>query len=307
MLYLRAHDVERVLKPETVVNAVREAFVNYSQGRVNQPKRTVMVVSGDWWAVMESASEKAFVAKVVNVIPRNITRNKPTTNALVLLFDPQDGQPLALIEGSVLTALRTAAASVLSTEVAYGRSVDTLGIIGAGTEARYHLKVARGYLKVGRILVSARKSHVEFAKSFGAEAVDLETLLKRSDVVYATTTSKEPVVLGKFLKDDFHVSSIGAHTPDSRELDDETVRRAKTYLVDSLTAVEEEAGDFIEPKKSNILPKVYEIGEVIAKGIKVERPSIFKSVGISAQDNFTAYYAYMEALRSGVGTELPFP
>ncbi len=307
MLYLRANDIERVLKPEIAVNAVREAFVNFSEGKVDQPKRTVMWVSGDWWAVMQSASERGFVTKVVNVIPRNVVRGMPTTNALVLLFDTQNGQPLAILEGSVLTAIRTAAASVLSTEVAYGRSVDTLGIIGAGTEAKYHLRVALGYLKVGKVLVTARKSHIDFARKYGAEAVDLETLLKNSDVIYATTTSKQPVVLGKYLKDDFHVSSIGAHTPDSRELDDETIRRSRTYLVDSLSAVEEEAGDYIEPKRAGILPKVYEIGEVISKGIKVERPSIFKSVGISAQDNFTAYYAYTEALKSGVGLELPFP
>jgi len=307
MLFLRASDVDKALRPETAVQAVREAFIELSSGRINQPKRTVIMIKGDWWAVMQSATENAFVAKVVNVIPRNVARNKPAVNAVVLLMDPVDGSPLAVMEGSVLTAIRTSAASVLSTEVAYGRNVGTLGVIGAGTEARYHLKIALKYLKVGKVLITARKSHYALAKEFGAEPTDLETLLRQSDVIYATTSSKEPVVLGKYLKDDFHVSSIGAHTPDSRELDDEAVKRAKTYLVDSMEAVSEEAGDFIEPKKKGILPRVLEIGEVISKGLKVERPSVFKSVGTSAQDNLAAYYAYREALRLGLGTELTFP
>ncbi len=307
MLVLRASDVEKALRPEVAVQAVKEAFVSLSAKQVQQPKRTVMTVKGDWWAVMQSASDNAFVTKVVNVIPRNAARNKPVVNAVVILMDPVNGSPLALLEGSTLTAIRTAAASVLSTEIAYGRNVEVLGVIGAGTEARYHLKLALKYLKVGKVLITARKSHFALAKEFGAEAVDLETLLKSSDVIYATTTSKEPVVLGKLLKEDFHVSSIGAHTPDSRELDDDVIKRARTYLVDSIEAVSEEAGDYIEPKKKGILPQVYELGEVIARGIKVERPSIFKSVGTSAQDNFSALYAYKEALRLGLGTELPFP
>jgi ornithine cyclodeaminase (EC 4.3.1.12) len=77
MLFLRASDVEKALRPETAVQAVREAFIELSSGRINQPKRTVIMVKGDWWAVMQSATENAFVAKVVNVIPRNVARNKP--------------------------------------------------------------------------------------------------------------------------------------------------------------------------------------------------------------------------------------
>jgi Predicted ornithine cyclodeaminase, mu-crystallin homolog len=94
------------------------------------------------------------------------------------------------------------------------------------------------------------------------------------------------------LKEDFHVSSIGAHTPGAREIDDETIAKAKTYIVDSLQAVSSESGDYIQPQKKGLIKNVIEIGKIITENIKIERPSIFKTVGISAQDNLTAYYAY---------------
>jgi len=309
LLVLRSSDVVEALSPELAVQAAREAFTGLSLGRISQPRRTVMTVRGNWWGVMQSASDEAFVVKAVNVIPDNASRGRPVVNAAVILMDPATGEPLALIDGQALTAIRTAAASVLSTEVAYGRSVGTLGMIGAGYEARFHLRLAMSYLRVNRVLITARRSHVALARELGAEAVDLERLLRDSDVIFAATTSREPVVLGRHLRDDFHVASVGAHTPDSRELDDDAVARARTYIVDSLEGISQESGDYIGPASRGLLSgrRVIEIGDVLARGLRVERPSIFKSVGTSAQDNVAAYYAYREALRRGLGLQLEFP
>lgn len=294
MIVIDGKKLDEILTPKDAVKAVKEAFSLYYQGKLSQPPRQVLTIKGNWWGVMTSSTDFSVVVKVVNVINENPKRGLPSVQGIVLLLSPDTGEILAVIDGTILTAIRTAAASVLSTELSYGTKINTLGIIGAGLEAYYHAKVAQGYLSVSKILVTARKSHFEFAKKIGAEAVDLEKLLKESDVIYATTSSRTPVVLGKYLKEDFHVSSIGAHTPDSRELDDETIARAKTYLVDSLDAVSKETGDYIQPKSSGLLDKVkvMEIGKVITEGIKVERPSIFKTVGIAAEDNLAAYYAY---------------
>lgn len=306
MIFLNSKDLEEVLKPEIAVNAVRQAFSLYSSGKVIQPQRQVLTVKGNWWGIMPSFTDFSFSTKIVNVIPQNRERKLPSVQGIVILMSPDTGETLAIMEGSVLTAIRTSAASVLSTELALkSRNIDTLGIIGAGMEAKYHLKIALKYFSVSRTLISARKSHYELAKEFGAEAVEHEKLIRESTVIYATTSSDKPVVLGKYLREVFHISSIGAHTPTAREIDDDTILRAKTYMVDSLTAVSSETGDYIQPKARGILPtNVYEIGEVINKGIKVEMPSIFKTVGIAAQDNLTAYEAYKEALRRGIGTSL---
>lgn len=305
MIILTSNNLEELLTPEIAVSAVRQAFSLFSSSRIIQPQRQVLTIKGNWWGIMPSYWDKSVTVKIVNVIPENKKKGLPSVQGSVLLFSPDTGEPLALLDGTTLTAIRTSAASVLSTELAFGgRNIGTLGVIGAGMEARYHIKIASGYLKFSRIMVTARSSHVQLAKEFGAEAVDLETLLRNSDVIFATTSSSTPVVLGKFLKDDFHISSIGAHTPEAREIDDETVKRARTYLVDSVEAVSKETGDYIQPVRGGILKQVIEIGEVINKGIKIERPSIFKTVGIAAQDNITALTAYEEAVKRGIGIKV---
>ncbi|QIW24969.1 ornithine cyclodeaminase family protein [Sulfolobus sp. S-194] len=305
MIILTGKDLEEVLKPEIAVNAVRDAFSLFSSGKVIQPQRQVITIKGNWWGIMPSFTDFSFSTKIVNVIPKNKEKGLPSVQGVAILMSPDTGETLAVLEGSVLTAIRTASASVLSTELALGsRHIDTLGIIGAGMEAKYHLKIALKYFSVSRVLISARKSHYELAKEYNGEAVELERLLKESQVIYATTSSDKPVVLGKFLSNDFHVSSIGAHTPTAREIDDEAIMKSKTYFVDSLEAVSNESGDFIEPKRKGIMPQIYEIGEIINKNIKIQRPSIFKTVGIAAQDNITAYIAYEEALKRGIGIKI---
>lgn len=303
MIILSSKDLEEVLTPEASVNAVRQAFSMFSSGKINQPQRQVLTIKGNWWGIMPSFTDFSFSTKIVNVIPSNKEKNLPSVQGIVILMSVDTGEPLAILEGSTLTAIRTASASVLSTELAIGkRKIDTLGVIGAGMEARYHLKIALKYFSVSRVLITARKSHHQLAKEFGGEAVDLEELLKESNVIYATTSSSTPVVIGKYLNEDFHVSSIGAHTPNAREIDNDTIKKVKTYMVDSIDAVSSESGDYIEPKSLGILPKnIYEIGEVINRKLTIERPSIFKTVGIAAQDNLTAYEAYKEALKKGIG------
>jgi alanine dehydrogenase len=302
MIYLSGRDLEDLLIPYKAIEAARSAFIAYSSGKITQPQRQVFEIEGNWWGIMPSYTNEYFVVKVVNVIESNKLKNLPSVQGSVVVFNTSTGSPEAVIDGTILTAIRTSAASVLSTEIALrSRNIGTLGIIGAGLEAEYHLKFAQKYFKISKILINARKRHYELARKYGCDAVGLENLLKESDVIYATTSSNSPVVLGRFLKDDFHVVSIGAHTPNSREIDDETIIKVKTFMVDSIKAVSIETGDFIEPNKKGLLKNVIEIGEVLIKDIKIERPSIFKSVGLAAQDNFSAKFALEEALKRGIG------
>ncbi|MFP3259736.1 MAG: ornithine cyclodeaminase family protein [Sulfolobus sp.] len=305
MLILTSQDLDKLFNAELAVKAVKEAFSLYSYGKVTQPQRQVLTIKGNWWGLMPSYTDRSVAVKIVNVIPENKTKGLPSVQGLVILFSPDNGEPLAVFDGSTLTAIRTSAASILSTELAFpSRNIGNLGVIGAGTEARYHIKFALEYFKVSKLMINARKSHYELAREFGGEPVDLETLLKSSDVVFATTSSNSPVVLGKYLKDDFHISSIGAHTPEAREVDDEAIRKVKTYFVDSIEAVSKETGDYIQPIKNGILKNTTEIGRIINEGLKVERPSLFKTVGIAAQDNITALIAYEMAKKRGLGINL---
>ncbi|AEB94543.1 ornithine cyclodeaminase family protein [Metallosphaera cuprina] len=297
MRVLTDQELVQALTPEKAVSAMREAFSLLFRGEVHSPQRTVMTFGEDWWGVMPCRTKYLFTVKVVAVIPGNKSRGLPAVNGSVLAMSPDTAEPIAILPGATLTAIRTAATSVLSTELAFGRKVDVLGVIGAGQEAEFHIRIARGYLSTSRILVSARRSHLELSKRLEVEAVDLDSLLKESDVIFATTSSSSPVVKGSLLKEGFHVVSIGAHTPEARELDDETGKRARTFIVDSLQAVSSESGDYIQMSESGVLKaRVLELGEVVERDLKVERPSIFKSVGVSVQDNLASYYAIKNAI-----------
>ncbi|MCY0860677.1 MAG: ornithine cyclodeaminase family protein [Sulfolobaceae archaeon] len=310
MLVLNREDLLKLLDVKVAVNSMKEAFYKFYTKDIVQSPRQVLTIKSNWWGIMPAFQNKGFTLKIVNVINENVKRGLPTIQGIVILMSVDDGRPLAIIEGSTLTAIRTAATSLLSTELALGsnKKIETLGVIGAGTEAYYHILMARQYFKIDRILITARKSHVELAKKLNVEAVDITTLLRESNVIFTTTSSNTPVVFGSLLREDFHVVSIGAHTPNARELDDDVIVRAKTIFADHLEAVKSESGDFIIPESKGLFKdkRLYSLGEIIAEGLKVERPSVFKSVGIPAQDNAIAITLYEEALKRGIGKVIEF-
>ncbi|WP_243678410.1 hypothetical protein [Vulcanisaeta distributa] len=122
-----------------LINAIATAFSDYSSGRVRMPQRTVIYLDNDWWGVMPCGARNAgFSVKIVNVIEGNKTRGLPTTQGIVVLMDDITGQPLAVINGTALTAWRTAAATAVSIKY-MARNTHNLAIIGAGLQARYHL------------------------------------------------------------------------------------------------------------------------------------------------------------------------
>ncbi len=210
VLVLSKDDLLKVADSSTLVESAKEAFSSFSTGKITQPERQVFTVNGNWWGSMIGFNQHSFGTKIVNVINENKEKGKASVNGIAVLFSSESGEAECIAEGSTLTALRTAAASVLSTWIALGRRYfNSLGVIGAGEEAYYHVRVARDFFSIGDIMITARSSHVKVAKELGLISTDLKTLLSSSEVIYSTTSSREPVVLGRFLKPEFHVSSIG--------------------------------------------------------------------------------------------------
>ncbi len=308
LLFLSKRDLLEIEDSLSLIDAVKDAFSSFSSGKVKQPERHVDIVNGNWWGTMIGFNDEVFGTKIVNVINTNKEKQgKSSVNGIGILFSSTTGEPECVVEGSALTGLRTAAASVLSTWIAMGsKTIGTLGVIGAGEEAFYHVKLAREFFSIDKIMITARSSHLKLAKEMGITPSDVRTLLSSSDVIFTTTSSRDPVVFGKFLREDFHISSIGAHTPDSRELDDDVITRARTIMVDSMDAVYRESGDVIIPYQTGLLKdkKVVEVGKVIRENLKIERPSVFKTVGIASQDVITMKYLCEKARKDGKGIEL---
>ncbi len=318
ILVLPGKVLEDILSPKLLVDEIAKAFIAFSEGRAVTPPRTVMWVEGNWWGIMQSYVPGYGVGvKIVNVIPSNPSRGLPTIQALVTLFDPENGSPLAVIEGGVLTALRTAAASALSVKLMAPRGTGAIAVIGTGYQARYQLKFILEYFKPTHVRIydirrEAVEKYKEYVENLGYEvytARDPRDAVREARIVVEATTTKTPVVYGDALEPPVHVVSIGAHTKDARALDDEVIRRAEAIVVDSRNAVLEETGDIRIPLEKGLirLEEVAEIGEVASgkrKGRVGNGITVFKSVGLAVQDACAAYLAYKLAVEKGLGIKV---
>ncbi len=318
VLFIPSHVLEEVLEPSKLVSVLAEAFAKFSRGETVTPHRTVMWVEGNWWGVMQSYVPNCGVGvKVVNVIPGNRARGLPTISALVTLYDPATGSPLAVIEGRVLTALRTAAASALSIKLMAPKGGGALAFVGTGYQARYHLKLITKLLDFTEVRAydvsrDALENFKKFAEGLGLDVKavgNLREVFEGARVVIEATTTEEPVILGKFLQPPVHVVSIGAHSPKARALDDEVVKVAEVIAVDSREACLRETGDIKLRVEGGVLRSedLVELGEVVS-GVKPGRLgdgiTVFKSVGLAIQDACTAWLAYKLARERGLGFEV---
>ncbi|MFP3216399.1 MAG: ornithine cyclodeaminase family protein [Vulcanisaeta sp.] len=319
VLALGEREINELLdSPENVkglVDAIASAFKDYSIGNVVMPRRLVIHMDSDWWGVMPCGSRNlGFSVKVVNVIEGNKSRGLPTTQGIVVLLDDLTGTPLAILNGTVLTAWRTAAASAVSIKY-LAANVGNIALIGAGLQARYHILLLTRVFNLRRLLIYSRtrSKAIELAELARGRGVDSEVVdnapaaVKQADVVIALTTSREPVIRGSWLHEGMHVISIGAPERDARELDDDVIRKASLIVVDSREAVVNETGDIIIPLRNNLLREsdLVEIGELIA-GLRRGRSSteeitVFKSVGIAVEDLAAASYIYRLARDRGMG------
>jgi ornithine cyclodeaminase/alanine dehydrogenase-like protein (mu-crystallin family) len=316
VLLLSGRELEELLSPGTLIDEVERAFIAFSEGRTVTPPRTVMWVEGNWWGVMQSYVPGYGVGvKVVNVIPANLERGLPTIQAVVNLFDPATGSPLAVMDGGVLTALRTGAASAVSAKYMAPRERGPVAVVGTGYQARYQLRFVSYVYRTDEVRVydireAAAESFKEYAESLGFRVVKCRSAaeaIEGARVVIEATTTKTPVIEGRYLSRPTHVISIGAHMRDARALDDDVISLAETIVVDSREAVMLETGDIRIPVERGILTldRVSELGEVASgrkKGrLTDEGITVFKSVGLAIQDAAAAAVAYREALKRGVG------
>ncbi|MFB6470185.1 MAG: ornithine cyclodeaminase family protein [Vulcanisaeta sp. AZ3] len=312
-------DIDRLLDSREnamgLVDAVALAFRDYSMGRFVMPQRVVMYINNDWWGVMPCGARGVGVSvKIVNVIESNKSRDLPTTQGIIVLFDDLTGPPLAVINGTSLTAWRTAAASAVSIKY-MAKDVNNIALIGAGFQAKYHALLLTRIFNIRRFVIYSRTKEraLELAKLINNRGVDSVVVdsgadtVKNVDVMIALTTSKEPVIHGSWLGKGIHVISVGAPERGSRELDDDVIRNARVIAVDSREAVTNETGDIIIPIRNGILSEnnLIEIGEIVA-GLRQGRTSadditVFKSVGIAAEDIAAALYIHRVAENNGIG------
>src|SRR5256885_2668893 len=257
---------------------MREVLAEFSAGKWQQPVRGVLSQQGGFFGVMP-ASGQSMGIKMVTFYPKNT--ELPTHMAVIALFDPKTGEPLALMDGRYITEMRTAAVSAVATDALASRDAKVLALLGAGVQAQAHLEMLPRVRQFQE--VRAWNHHPEkaqrFADQHGIKAMELETAVGGADVVVTATSAPEPILKGEWLKPGAHVNAVGASRPDWRELDDAAMRNV--VIVDSYEGARKESGDVI---LSGATPFA-ELGEILNRTKTVESgaTTIFKSLGMAVR------------------------
>jgi ornithine cyclodeaminase/alanine dehydrogenase-like protein (mu-crystallin family) len=283
MLFLDEEQVRRHLRMETLIRAMERALIDFSAGKVVQPVRSVVPVDppGGFMGIMPALSE-GLGLKVVTFYPPNAKRGLPTHMATIFLLDPETGAPLVVMDGRLITEMRTAGVSAAATKLLASPEARVLAILGSGVQARSHVEALRLVRPLREIRVwSPTKAHADrFAEEIGAKSMSPEKAVRDADVVVTVTNSKTPVLRGAWLKPGCHVNAVGACRPDWRELDDEAMRNV--VFVDSGEGAMQESGDVILSGA-----KIYaELGEALAGKVpaRADETTIFKSLGMAVED-----------------------
>ncbi len=291
--YFSEAEIARLLDYPKLIELMAEAMVEHSQGHVISPIRQMLPIEENqrYLAVMPVAASAGMGAKLVAFYPKNAGTEYHTHLGVIVLFDPETGQPLAFMDGRLITEMRTAATSAAVTRVAAPQKVKKLAILGAGVQGRAHIVALSVDYKFDEIAVWSRTSSkaVTLALEQSANvAASPQKAVADADIVCIATNAREPVLKGAWLKPGCHVNSVGSPRHDWRELDDAVM--ANTLIVDCRASVLKEAGDVIHSGASIHA----EAGEVIGVSKPVDRSQItvFKSVGIAVQDIVTARYVY---------------
>lgn len=324
LLLLTRKQIESILTMAEVISAIEEGFKEHALGTVRMPVRTILSCERYKGQMLTmpayvGGNIDALGQKTVSVYPNNPTMNLPTIQAVVQLLDPKTGSPLAIMDGTYMTAMRTGAVSAVATKYLARQNSKIATIFGAGVQSATQLSGICQVRKIQHAYVYDidKKRATEFAirmsdtlKTEVEPTENVEEAVQNSDIISCATTSKTPVLKGEWLKEGTHINGVGSFVASTRELDTSAVTKSKV-VVDSREAAMEEAGDLIIPiKEKTITPDHIwaELGDIII-GEKPGRETdkeitFFKSVGLSLQDISTASLVYKKAMQSGIGTKI---
>jgi thiomorpholine-carboxylate dehydrogenase len=285
-------EIRRVLHMPDLIRAMREVLIEFSAGAIAQPARRLFPTPkhGGFLGAMPAASAHALGAKVVTFFPGNAQQGIHTHNALIMLFAPETGEPLALLDGRLITEMRTAAVTAAFVDAVAAADVSSLAILGAGTQGRAHVEAlahVRAFADL-RIWNRTRERAERLAADLGGRATSCEEAVRDADVVVVATASADPVIDGAWLKPGAKVASVGWRGADGAELD--AVTMAHTVIVDSREGAATESGN-VRRHSAHIFA---ELGEVLA-GTKVLDPHatvVFDSIGMACEDIAAATLAY---------------
>ena len=324
VLILTRKEIRDLLPMAECIEVMERAMVATAEGRTRQPLRTGMVLPAPiegllGWMPGSMEAPDCFGAKVVSVFPGNFAAGYPSHQGVVLLFETVHGRLISILDGGEITAVRTAAASALATRVLARAEARDLAILGYGEQAEKHLEAMICVRPIDRVRVWGRSR--ERAHEFAAEQSDrrgiaieacssAEEAVRDAEIICTTTAATEPVLEGAWLAPGCHLNAVGSSVPSAREIDTEAVVRCRMY-VDLKESTLAQGGELLEAKRSGTATDAHilgEIGEVLVGKVEgrlgPRDRTLYKSLGIVAEDLSSAHHAYEKAKRLGSGTTL---
>ena len=306
MILLRREEVRALLDPEALIDAVATALVDVSAGTASVPPRIAALTPLGLLGAMVGyvPSLGVLAAKLVAVFPQNA--GMPTHRALIAVFDPRTGTPVAVLDGEEITAQRTAAASALATRLLAREDAAVLAVVGTGVQAASHARYVARVRRFRTVLVAGRDpaKAAKLAAEIGGQPTAIEEAVRSADVICATTHAREPVVRMRWVRPGTHVNSVGLN-PQGQELDG---------IGGALLAVESRASAFAAPPAGanelrGIAPETaVELGALVSGSspgrTSREQVTAYKSVGIAAEDAAAAALVLRRARETGVGTPI---
>jgi alanine dehydrogenase len=326
VLVLSRAEVSELLDLDGLIGALANAMVDLSAGQASVPDRIAALLPDRdaFLAAMPGyvPSLGALVSKLVSLFPGNAGSAIPTHQAVIAVFDPETGSPVALIDGTEITAVRTGACSALSVRLLAREDAGVLAVLGTGVQARSHARAVVRVREITEIRLAGRdRQKTDALASELAEELDVpvravgsyEEALQHADVVCATTHALEPVVRREWLAPGTHVTSVG-YNPAGREVDDRTVVDALVCVESrraALAPVPAGSNDLLQPIRDGVITTDHvhaELGELV-EGSKrgrtsAEQITLYKSVGVAVQDAAAAALVLAAARKTGAGHEV---
>ncbi len=310
-MYVSESEVGAALRYQELIPAIRQALIAYSAGEVEQPPRIILRAGNaegaenGWFAVMPVIAGEFMAVKTVTFYPGNARTKIPTHMATIELLRRSTGEPLAVMDGRLITEMRTAAVSAVAlaalVPLHFAAPPATLGILGSGVQAHAHIEAFRHVwptLREIRIWSPTRAHAERLADRVGAHSVSIESAAA-ADVVLTVTSAAQPVLQGRWLAPNALVLAVGATGASMRELDNETMQ--SSYIVaESRSSVERESGDV----RLSGAKVAAELGEILAGRAKADIPRdrrvLFKSVGMAIEDLAAAQLVWQARAGHGI-------
>lgn len=310
MRFIDQEEVSRRLSYEVCIPIVRQAMTSLSKGETKQLLRSIIPLSeGRLFGIMPGAlgAHGAFGAKLISVFQGNFARGIQSHQGLIILFDPESGAPVCVLDAGQITAIRTAAASAVATDALARNDARHLTLLGYGEQAGTHARAVRQVRAIESIVVWGRSAERAraFAETMQRElsvpvtaAASVREAVAAADIVCTVTSAAEPILKGEWVRPGTHVNVVGSSHAGPVEVDSDLVVRSR-FIADSRESVLNQGAEFLRAKAAGLIGDehiVAEIGQVLAGEIdgrrSAEEITVYKSLGHVVQDLASAWALY---------------